>query len=171
MSSRRRSLVKSDALMHRHYFKEMLKLYGIDGMYFQVKEDTINYNETGELSAEYLEPIPCQMIFDQVPKVSTLKKLGWTTELDQSQPLIHVDFDLKGLQIGACFNIEDPLRPGKGRLFRVTKLSVGIIYPMCVTCQIVAILGDKPEKTLQPEKALSINEELGRKIIRPAEYD
>ena len=171
MSSRRRSLVKSDALMHRRYFQEMLKLYGIDGMYFQVKEESKSYNEVGELSAEYLEPVPCQMIFDQVPKVSTLKKLGWTTELDQSQPLIHVDYDLEGLQVGACFNIADPLRPGRGRLFRVTKLSVGIIYPMCVTCQLVAIVGDKPEKSLQPEKAVEINENLGRKIIRPEDYD
>lgn len=171
MSNRRRSLVKSDALIQRKYFKEMLQLYGIDGMYFQTKDGSISYNETGELSAEYLEPIPCQMIFDQVPTVSTLKKLGWVTELDKSQPLIHVNYDLPELQIGCCFNIEDPLRPGKGRLFRVTKMSVGIIYPMCVTCQIVAILGDRPEKTLQPEKSNEINKELGRKIIRPAEYD
>lgn len=171
MSRRKNSLIKSDALMFRKYFDEMLRKYGIDGMYFQVDESTVSYNEIGEMSSEYLEPVPCQMIFDQVPTVSTLKKLGWVTELDKSQPIIHVSYDLPGLQKGACFNIEDPLRPSKGRLFRVTKLSMGIIYPMCVTCQIVAVLGDKPEKTLQPEKAIKINNELGRKVVRPQNYD
>ena len=171
MSRRTSSLVKRDALMFRKYFKEMLEKYGIDGMYFQPKEETKKYNETGEFSAEYEKPIQCQMIFDQVPKVSTLKKLGWTAEMDESQPLIHVDYDLPGLQSGSCFSIEDPLRPGKGRLFRVTKISVGIIYPMCATCQIVAIAGDQPEKTLKPELAMQINKNLGREIVRPEGWD
>ena len=172
MSRRKSSLVKSDALAWRSYFNEMLRLYGIDASYFQIKEETKSYNETGELSGEYHDPIPTQLIFDQVPTVSTLKKLGWVAELSDSQPIIHVNYDLPGLQIGACFSIEDPLRPGKGRLFRVTRLSVGIIYPMCATCQIVAVVGDVPEKTLQPEKAIDKNKELGRTIIRPGrEYD
>ena len=171
MSRRKNSLIKQDALMFRSYFKEMLRKYGIDGMYFQVDEATKSYNESGELSCKHLDPIPCQMIFDQVPTVGTLKKLGWVNELDKSQPLIHIDFDTPGIQPGACFNIEDPLRPGKGSLFRVTKSSVGIIYPMCVTCQIVAVLGDIPEKTLQPEKAIKINNDLGRRVIRPENFD
>ena len=171
MSRRKGSLVKQDALMFRRYFKEMLDRYGIDSMYFQVNEETKKYNETGEFSCEYLKPEPCQVIFDEVPKISTLKKLGWSTESSQNQPIIHVDFDLPGLQFGACFSIEDPLRPGKGRLFRVTKLSVGIIYPMCVTCQVVAVLGDEPEKTLKPEKSTEINNSKGLNIIRPDEFD
>lgn len=171
MSKRRRSLVKSDALMFRHYFKEMLDLYGIDGMYYEVIEETKKYNEAGEFSAYYKDPIPCQVIFDQVPKISTLKKLGWTTENDESQPIVHVDYDLPGIQKGACFSIEDPLRLGKGRLFRISKLSLGIIYPMCVTCQLVAVLGDIPENTLQPDTAVKRNKDLGRTIVRPDNYD
>ena len=171
MSRRPRSLVKSDALMHRRYFQEMLKLYGIDAMYFEVKEETKTYNEAGEFSAYYKDPIPCQVIFDQVPKVSTLKKLGWTTEKDENQPIVHVDYELPGIQIGACFSIEDPLRPGKGRLFRISKMSLGIIYPSYITCQLVAVLGDIPENTLQPNTANRRNKGLDRKITRPEGFD
>jgi hypothetical protein len=50
-------------------------------------------------------------------------------------------------------------------------MSVGIIYPMCVTAQVVAVLGDQVENTLQPETAIERNESLGRNIIRPENYD
>ena len=171
MSRRKDSLVKKDALMFRRYFREMLRRYGIDCSYFEPVEGTVKYNVNGELSAEYKNPIGAQIIFDQVPKVSTLKKLGWNTASDDSQPIIHVDFDLPGIQIGSLFSIEDPLRPGRGNLFRVTKMSVGIIYPMCVTAQVVAVLGEQVENTLQPETAVERNESLGRNIIRPRDFD
>lgn len=171
--ARRRSLIKNDALaFQQHYFKEVLQLYGIDAMYYEVIDESVKHTVNGEFSCEYKDPCPTQLLFDQVPKVSTLKKLGWTTELDQSQPLVHLDFDLPNIRVGAAFCIEDPLRPGKGRMFRVTKMSTGIIYPMCVTAQIVAVLGDMPEKTLQPEKAEEINKEKGWTVTRPSrEYD
>lgn len=170
MSRRSGSLVKRDALIQRRYFRECLRLYGIDGMYYQIKEGTKRFNEAGEFSAFYHEPIPCQMIFDQVPKISTLKKLGWTSELDEQLPLIHVDYDTPDIQGGCCFTIEDPLRPGKGRLFRVTKLISGIIYPMAITCQLVPVLGDTPENTLQPDTAVQRNKDRGMEITRPEGY-
>ena len=171
MSRRSNSLIKRDALMFRKYFQEMLRKYGIDCSYFAVKEGTAEYNVNGEFSAEYENPMGTQVLFDQVPKISTLKKLGWNTATDDSQPLVHVDYDLPNLQVGCLFSIEDPLRPGKGKLFRITKMSIGIIYPMCVTAQVVAVLGDQVENTLQPETAIARNESLGRNIIRPMNYD
>jgi hypothetical protein len=171
VSRRSNSLIKKDALMFRKYFQEMLRKYGIDCSYFSVKEGTAKYNVNGEFSAEYNKPVGTQVLFDQVPKISTLKKLGWSTPTDESQPILHIDYDLPGLQVGCLFSIEDPLRPGKGRLFRITKMSLGIIYPMCVTAQVVAVVGDLLENTLQPETAISRNESLGRNIIRPEGWD
>ena len=171
MSRRKESLVKADSLIMRKYFQEALRLYGIDCNYYSIKEGTKSQNVNGEFSAEYNDPIPSQLIFDQVPTVTTLKKLGWVTEADKSAPLIHVNFDLPNIEVGCLFTIEDPLRPGKGRLFRITKLSVGIIYPMCVTAQVVAVLGDEPEKTLQPDRAVEINKENNKVIVRPEAYD
>lgn len=171
MSRRKESLIKSDALKMRFYFREALRLYGIDCNYYEVMPETISYNVNGEFSAKYKNPKPAQLIFDQVPKVSTLKKLGWATEQEDTQPLVHVDFDLPGIQIGCLFTIDDPLRPGKGRLFRITKMSVGIIYPMCVTAQVVAVLGDEPEKTLSPDEAVKINKENNKVIERPEGWD
>ena len=171
MSRRTDSLIKKDALMFRKYFREMLRKYGIDCSYFQVIEGTAEYNVNGEFSADYHDPISSQVLFDQIPKISTLKKLGWNTSVEESQPLVHVDYDLPGLQIGCLFSIEDPMRPGKGKLFRVTKMSMGIIYPMCVTAQVVAVLGDQVENTLKPGTAVQRNESLGRNIVRPKGWD
>ena len=171
MGKRTDTLARSDALIHRKYFQEMLDLYGIASMYFQVRKETAHYNEAGEFSAFYHDPIFCRILFDQVPKISTLKKLGWTSELDSTQPLVHVDYDLPELQVGACFAVEDPMRPGKSRLFRITKMSMGIIYPASVTCQLVAVLGDIPENTLQPDTAVKRNKDMGKTITRPEGYD
>lgn len=171
MSKRRLSLVKQDALNMRRYFNEMLKRWGIDAMYYEVVENTKRYNETGEFSAVYKDPIPCQLIFDQVPKIATLKKLGWTTEIDESQPLVHISYDIPGIQVGACFSIADPINPSRGRLFRVSRMSMGIIYPSSITCQLVSVVGDMPENTLQPDTAIERNNENGRKIVRPKFMD
>lgn len=171
MANRRGSLIKNDALIHRRYFKEVLRLMGIDGMYYQIKPGTSHYNESGEFSALYEKPIPCQFIFDQVPTVSTLKKLGWITELDREFPLVHVDYDLPDLQKGTLFLVEDPLREGKGRLFRVNKIQLGILYPVCATCQVAPVVGDVPENTLQPDNSINRNNSRGMKVTRPEEGD
>ena len=81
VSRRPNSLIKKDALMFRKYFQEMLRKYGIDCSYFEVKEGTVKYNVNGEFSAEYKSPLASQVLFDQVPKISTLKKLGWNASL------------------------------------------------------------------------------------------
>jgi len=144
-------LLQNDLEIQRYYFNEALEYYGIDADYYQVKEPTTEFTSAGELSSYFYDPVPMRVIFDQVPKVNTLKKLGWVTELNQdSQPIIHVPFDTPGIQVGALFRIADPLRPGSGRLFRATKMTTGIIYPVAATLQIVAVVGDSPEETVTP---------------------
>ena len=48
-----------------------------------------------------------------------------------------MDYDLPGLQQGALFIIPSGLDDGKGRLFRVVKLTTSIVYPASVACEIV----------------------------------
>lgn len=144
-------LLRNDLEIQRYYFNEALDYYGIDADYYQVKEPSQQFTSAGEASSNYYDPVPMRIIFDQVPKVSTLKKLGWVTELNEdSQPIIHIPFDTPGIQFGALFKIADPLKPGSGRMFRATKLSTGIIYPTAVTVQIVAVAGDKITETTKP---------------------
>lgn len=144
-------LYQNDLEIQRYYFNEAIEYYGIDADYYQVKTHSQEFNSTGEMSSKYYDPVPIKLIYDQVPKINTLKKLGWVTELSQdSQPLIHIPFDTPGIQVGALFKIEDPLKPGSGRMFRATKMTTGVIYPSAVTLQIVAIVGNYIEETVQP---------------------
>lgn len=143
------SLLQNDITVLRYYFREALDLYGIPARYYQLKPNC-HFTVAGELSANYFDSIKCKIIFDQVPKISTLKKLGWVTELDQAASLIHVDFDLPGISFGSLFEIKDPLAPDKGKLFRVTKLQTSIIYPVSITCQIVPVAGEVEQETVRP---------------------
>ena len=142
-------IIQNDATVLRYYLNEMLDMYGIAAKYYQLKPGC-HFTVAGELSANYFDPIDTRVMFDQVPKVSTLKRLGWVTELDQAASLIHIPFDTPGICVGAVFSIRDPLAPDSGKLFRVSKLQTGIIYPICVTCQIVPVVGTEPEETLKP---------------------
>ena len=51
--------------------------------------------------------------------------------------MIHVPYDLKGLQQGSLFIIPDAFDPKTGRVFRVVQMSAGMIYPASITCEIV----------------------------------
>lgn len=144
-------LLQNDLEIHRHYFEEALDYFGIDAMYYQVKDGSQHYTVEGEQSSNYYDPTPIKLIFDQVPKVGTLKKLGWVTELtSDAQPIIHIPFDTPGIQVGVLFKVMDPLNQKQGKYFRATKMTTGIIYPSAVTMQIVAVIGDDPEETLRP---------------------
>lgn len=143
------SVLQNDLLIFRRHAEEVLDLYGIPARYYQPKPGH-HWTVAGEISANYFDPIPTRVLFDQVPTVSTLKKLGWVTELDTGASLIHVAYNTPGIAFGALYEVKDPLTPDTGRLFRVTKLSVGILYPAMVTCQIVPVVGEDPEETVQP---------------------
>lgn len=146
-----KSIIREDAVIFQEYFNEMLEMYGIDVLYYQRKEKCSEWNAVGELSANYYSPIEAKILFDQIPSVKTLKKLGWVTELDSQQPIVHMKYDLPGLQQGCLIKVKDPLSlSNDGRMFRITKMSTGIIYPFSITAQIVAIVGTDIEETVNP---------------------
>ena len=144
-----KSILQNDLTIYRQWASEELDLYGVSAEYYQLKPNH-SWTVAGELAANYFDPRPIKLFFDQVPKISTLKKLGWVTELDQQASLVNILFTTPGIAVGCLFNIKDPLTPDSGRLFRVTKLQTGILYPSYVTCQIVPVLGTEPEETVDP---------------------
>lgn len=162
------SLINQDAEIFREYFEECLELWGIPALYFQCKDENIpmdkQFTVLGEMSKHYYAPLEKHVIFEATPKVQTLRKLGWVTELDKEQPIVHVEYNLPGLTRGAVFKIKDPMSLTDGRLFRVTKMSLGILYPASIACQIVAVLGKEPEETLHPydgPKSIFLNKKEG----------
>jgi len=130
-------LLHNSIKLHRHYFKEMVKLIGIYVYYIPPKPESKHYTQYGELEALYNNAIKVGVIFDEHPNQQTLKKIGWVAELQENSSIIHVDYDLPGLQQGAMFVIPSGLDNSKGRLFRVVRLTNSIVYPASITCELI----------------------------------
>lgn len=131
-------LLHDEIKLHRKYFHEMTQLLGIRVIYRAPKSGK-HYTSWGEVSTNYEPPLLINCIFDEHPTQQTLKKMGWMSELSSSSSIIHVDYNLPGLQQWALFTIPSGLDHSKGRLFRVVKLTNSIVYPASVSCEIVPV--------------------------------
>ena len=140
-------LNKQDIELQRFYFNEMVTLLGIYTIYKAPKEATKNYNINGNLEAEYEVGIKVGCIFEEHPTPKTMRRLGWNTELSESSSVIHVPFDLKGLQVGGQFIIPSPLDNSVGRLFRVISISTIMVYPASYSCEIAPVFETNTEQS------------------------
>ena len=131
-------LVNSDALLHRQYFNEMCNLLGIQVLYRSPKPGK-TYDNSGELDSFYNAPIVTGCIFEDHPSQWTMKKLGWVSELQEDMSLIHVPYDLPGIQVGALFVVPSGLDHAAGRVFRVIKMRTSMLYPSSIACQIAPL--------------------------------
>ena len=129
-------LLNGDIKLHRQYFKEMVKLHGINVIYRSLREGK-KWTTYGEIDANYNQPRLIGCIFDEHPTQQTLKKLGWVSELQKSSSLIHISYDTPGIEVGCLFLIPSGLDTGKARLFRCVALSNIMVYPASITCEIV----------------------------------
>lgn len=141
------SLLTPQIKIHRSYFKEMVRLLGIQVLY-RVPKPGKHYTVYGEIDSNYTSPTLVGCIFENHPQQQTLKKLGWVSELQEGASLISVDYDLPDLQQGCIFIIPTGLDDGKARVFRVSKISNEMIYPSSLTCEIVP----EYEDTLDQDK-------------------
>lgn len=129
-------LLTPDIKLHRQYFKEMVKLHGINVLYRSLKSGC-KWTNYGELEGNYNPPELIGCIFTEHPDQQTLKKIGWVSELQTSSSLIHVPYDINDLQVGCLFIVPSGLDDGKGRLFRCVTMSNIMVYPASITCEIV----------------------------------
>lgn len=127
-------LINKDIKLHRTWFKQMTALHGINCKYkAPINKD---YDTYGDLQAEYGAEIIVGCLFEEHPNQKSLKKAGWVAELQEGASIIHVPYDLPGLQVGALFEVPSGLDDGKGRLFRVISMSNIMIYPASIACEI-----------------------------------
>lgn len=138
-------LIQPSIKLNRQYFKELCKLHGIYVLYRAPLQDK-HYTTYAEIDSNFAPPLQIGCLFDQHPNQITTKKLGWVAELQEDASIIHVDYDLPNLQVGALFIIPSGLDDGKGRLFKVTQMSTIMIYPASISCVIVP----EYEDTLDP---------------------
>jgi hypothetical protein len=129
-------LMGKDIKLFRNWFKEMTKLRGINCIYRAPKPGTKNYDRHGDLDADYEKPVVVGVIFENHPDQKTLKKMGWITEIQDSSSMIHVPYDLPGLERGALFIVPSGLDNAEGRLFRVINMQNIMMYPASIACEI-----------------------------------
>ena len=115
------SLITQDAKLHRQYFEEMTKLYGIKVVYYAPRKDK-HYTIHGELFSNYQDPEVIGCLFQEYPDQRSMRRKGWVVELQDGASLISVPYDLHDLQRGALFAIPSGIDNAQGRLFRVTQL-------------------------------------------------
>lgn len=130
------ALITPDIKLHRRWFKEMVKLHGIQVIYYAVNPGC-KYTAYTELRTTHQSPILVGCIFDEHPTQQTTRKMGWISELQENSSFIHVPYDLKDIQIGCLFVIPSGIDNAEGRLFRVVRMSTSMIYPASITCEIV----------------------------------
>jgi hypothetical protein len=128
-------LSKNNIQLHRTYFKEMVKLLGINCKYRAPLSNKEN-DSYGDLQTGYKPAIIVGCLFEEHPNQKSLKKAGWVAELQEGSSMIHVPYDLPDLQVGALFEVPSGLDTGKGRLFRVIGMSNIMVYPASIACEI-----------------------------------
>ena len=109
----------------------------------------------GDLQTGYMPEITVGCLFEEHPNQKSLRKAGWVAELQEGSSMIHVPYDLPGLQIGALFEVPSGLDDGKGRLFRVISMANIMIYPASIACEIALEYESNDEQhliTTAPEK-------------------
>lgn len=138
-------LVNPDALLHRQWFMEFLRLHGKQALY----KCPINkkYNQVGELQCDYGSPIVVGCIYEDRPSQKTTHKLGWNSQLQEEASLIHVPYDTENLELGGRFILPSAFDNTKGEVFRVVSMSaVGEIYPYAISCALVPVFEDMFDK-------------------------
>lgn len=137
-------LYNQDIKLHRQYFKQMVKLIGINCIYKEPLHDK-TFDAHGDLDAKYKKGVVVGCIFQEHPDQKTLKKMGWVAELQENSSMIHVPYDLSGLQAGALFIVPSGLDHAEGRIFRVISMNNIMVYPASITCEIAPELEDVDE--------------------------
>lgn len=140
-------LINKDIKLHRFYFKEMVKLLGINCQY-RAPMSNKHFNTIGDLESDYYPAEIVGCIFQEHPDQKTLKKMGWVAELQESSSIIHVPYDLKGLEVGALFSIPSGLDNAAPRVFRVISMQNIMVYPASIACEIAPEYATSDEKVL-----------------------
>lgn len=129
-------LFNNDALIYRRFFKEQARLLGIHVLYqYPVDMDFTLHGQ--EDPKGYSEPIEMDVIFDQSPKLKTLKKLGWVSEDKEDKPyLVQLPYDAPNLQKGCLITLPSPLPLISTNVFKVTDIVVDQILPDSWYCRL-----------------------------------
>lgn len=128
-------LINQNIKLHRDWFKEMGRLIGIKFIY-RAPRKSKEFDMHGDLDTNYETPITFYGILEEHPNQYSLRKAGWVTELQDNSLLLHVPYDLPGLEQGGLFMLPAGLDGAKSRCFRLLNLQNIMIYPASIVCEI-----------------------------------
>lgn len=134
----------------------MTKLIGINVLY-RAPLPGKKYTTYAEILSNYSEPEVVGCIFQEHPDQKTMKKIGWVSEMQDGESIIHVPYDLHDLQVGCLFIVPSGLDCAVGRVFRVTELSNIMIYPASISCKIVPQYENDYDRSLLDHSTNSFN--------------
>lgn len=134
-------LIDQNIKLHRQWFVQMCNLIGIKVNYFvPINKE---YSKYGELNPDYpAEPIRVGCIYDEHPSQKTMRKLGWNAELADTSVVIHVPYDLEGLQAGCRFDLPAGIDGAEPRHFKVLRMSNISVYPASISCELGPLVLD-----------------------------
>lgn len=136
-------LFRNDATIFRKFFKEQARLLGIHVQYQYPVE--MEFEHTGqENPLGYSELIEMDIIFDQSPKLTTLKKLGWVSEDPQDKPyVVQLPFDAPNLQKGCLLHLPAALPDMESRIFKITEIQSDQVFPDSWYCKVAPKFDEK----------------------------
>lgn len=139
-------LTKSDSTIFRKYFKEMAKLLGIKVIYqYPIDMKFSVYAE--EDPKGFSEEILMDIIFEENPKITTLRKYGWVSEIPDDKPyLAQLPFDAKNISKGCRISILPPLPLEDKRVFVITDIQSNLQFPDSWMCKLAPVFFDKTTK-------------------------
>lgn len=143
-------LINKDIKLHRAWFKQMTALHGVNCKY-RAPLANKEYDAYADLQTGYAPEQVVGCLFDEYPDQKSLKKAGWVAELQENSSIIHVPYDLPGLQAGALFEIPSGIDDSPGRVFRVISLSNIMIYPASIACEVALEYESNDEPRLATE--------------------
>lgn len=135
------SLYRKDLHKYKNYFDESAKLLGVDVQYRYIikrKKETA----TGEsVYSELSEPIKQSVIIEAgLPKVESLKQLGWFVDTKEEQLLVDFSVNTPNLQAGCRFTLESNENEEQVKEYSIIKLSNEELYPTCIKCLCIPVL-------------------------------
>lgn len=129
-------LIKKDAEIYRKFFKEQAKLLGIE-VFYRYPVDMEFSLHSQEDPRGYSEEIKLNVIFDQSPRLSTLRKLGWVSEDPSDKPyIVQVPYDTPNLQKGSLIILPAPLPLSPSKEFKITDITVDQVLPDSWYCKL-----------------------------------
>lgn len=129
------SLYRNDINKYKKYFNEAAKLLGVDVSYkYLIKRNT--EKQSGEsVYSEYSQPIIQSVVVEQgLPKVDSLKQLGWFTDINMEQLLVDFSISTPNLQEGCRFSFISNENEEQNKEYIIIKMSNSLLYPACIKC-------------------------------------